>query len=359
LGIMSGVYFYTYTAMQIPSGILLDKFSPRYVITGAILICTIGAALFAFSNSLLMGCLARLFMGIGSAFAFVSVLVVTADLFESKYFATLTGITQALAALGAMSGQLPVSLLVDQIGWRHTILLLTVIGGALIIITWITLRYHRVATHLNSEAPIGAASFKQVIGSSQTWLIALYACLLWAPMSGFASLWGVPFLQAYDNLDKTTAALLCSMMWLGIAFASPLLGYYSTKISNRVKPLWLSSFVGVIAFALLLTVHLPNAAIGSLIFIAGAACAGQALSFTVVKENNSYFNRATAIGFNNMAVVISGAIFQPLIGALIDIFSARGFVSALAYQYALLTLLAAYVVGTVIAAFYIRESFGK
>src|SRR6478752_2079582 len=93
LGIMSGIYFYTYTAMQIPSGMLFDQHNPRTIITLSILTCVIGTLLFALSQNIYMGCLARLLMGSGSAFAFVSVLVVTADLFKSRYFATITGIT--------------------------------------------------------------------------------------------------------------------------------------------------------------------------------------------------------------------------------------------------------------------------
>src|SRR3990167_1541026 len=108
LGIMSGCYFYSYTAMQIPSGILLDRFNPRFVMVSAILTCVLGCVLLGSASTMLMACFARLLMGFGSAFAFVSVLVVTAGLFSSRHFAVMTGMTQMLAALGAMSGQLPV-----------------------------------------------------------------------------------------------------------------------------------------------------------------------------------------------------------------------------------------------------------
>lgn len=355
LGIMSGVYFYTYTAMQIPSGMLFDKFHPRVIITLAILVCTAGAVLFSFSTSIISGSLARLLMGTGSAFAFVSVLVVTADLFEAKYFATITGVTQMLAALGAMSGQMPISLLVTSIGWRQTLILFAVIGFVLAIIVWLLLHYPKQQT-TKAEAE-NLPGIKAVLASKQTWAVALYACLLWAPMSGFASLWGVPFLKQYDNLTDTSAAFLCSLMWLGIAVASPLLGHYSTQLRNRVKPLYFSALIGAIAFGILLKFHLPPIFLGLLIFIAGGACAGQALSFTVVKENNHAVSWGTAIAINNMAVVISGAIFQPLIGKLIEHFSARSMPLGNAYQYALISMFAVYLAAWVVARFFIKESY--
>jgi len=145
LGLMSGFYFYTYTVMQIPSGILLDKYNPRLIITIAILTCVLGMLLFAMADTIYIAILARLLMGLGSAFAFVSVLVVTADLFPASYFATLTGVTQSLAALGAMCGQLPISLMVEHLGWRQTLLFLSAIGLGLALIVWFVLKYQRNA----------------------------------------------------------------------------------------------------------------------------------------------------------------------------------------------------------------------
>ena len=320
LGVMSGVYFYTYTAMQIPSGLLFDKFNPRIIITVSILFCVAGTLLFSCANDIYVGSLARMLMGCGSAFAFVSVLVVTSDLFKSKYFATMTGITQMLAAFGAMAGQMPVSALVSLIGWRNTLLVLSLIGLVLAVVVWKLLKYKR-REHLVTEKiahPSTKENLKKIISHSQTWYIALYSCLLWVPMSTFASLWGVPFLINAHHLTKTTAAFVCSLMWLGLALASPLLGMISSVMENRVWPLTLSALVGAISFALVLEFNYPPYLIGIFLFLAGAACSGQALSFSVVKENNLQSVKATAIAFNNMAVVISGAIFQPLIGKIIE-----------------------------------------
>lgn len=358
LGIMSGVYFYTYTAMQIPSGILFDKYNPRLVITLSVLTCALGTLLFAVANNIYVGCLARLLMGCGSAFAFVSVLVVTADLFKSKYFAAMTGITQMLAAFGAMSGQMPISALVLQIGWRHTLWVLTLIGLILSIIVWKFLNYERSAAvaHQSLDRVKIKASLKKILTHSQSWYVAFYACLLWVPMSSFASLWGVPFLAAVDHLNQNTAAFLCSLMWLGLALASPLLGVLSTSIKNRVMPLAISALVGGVAFGLILYANFSPWMLGILLFTAGAACAGQALSFAVVKENNSHAEKATAIAFNNMAVVISGAIFQPLIGKLIE--SSNTKLSAYNvsnFKQGLLIVFFAYMIGFLVALFLIKE----
>jgi MFS family permease len=353
LGIMSSVYFYSYTAMQLPSGLLFDRYNPRIIITLSILVCALGTLLFAFANNIYIGSLARLLMGLGSAFAFVSVLVVTADLFKSKYFATITGITQMLAAIGAMTGQMPISALLTFVGWRNTLLILFIIGLVLTVVAWKLLKYDRnnQPTHAQYHYSFIKENLKTILSQSQTWYIALYACLLWAPMSSFASLWGVPFLTKVINLDQTTAALLCSLMWLGLALASPLLGMLATGMRKNNFPLALSALIGMIAFGLILKFDFSPAILGFLLFLAGAACAGQALSFAVVNENNPPAVRATAIAFNNMAVVISGALFQPLIGKLIELNE-----SEIHFKNVLLIVWFSYAIAFLVAVFFIKES---
>ncbi len=363
LGIMSGIYFYTYTAMQVPSGLLFDKYNPRLLITLSVLTCAIGTLLFAMAGNIYVGCIARLLMGSGSAFAFVSVLVVTADLFKPKHFAAMTGITQMLAAFGAMAGQMPISALLSYIGWRNTLFLLSAIGLVLSIIVWKYLNYQRsseTTTQAHSHMQM-TTNLKKIVTHSQTWYVALYACLLWVPMSSFASLWGVPFLMTVDHLNQNIAALLCSLMWLGLAVASPLIGVLSTSLKNRVIPLAACALVGAIAFGLVLECNFSSFTLGTLLFLAGAACAGQALSFAVVKENNLNSEKATAIAFNNMAVVISGAIFQPLIGKLIESNKVGGVVSYNVehFKHGLLIVLFAYVVGFLVSLCLIKEPTNK
>ena len=282
LGIMSGFYFYSYTFMQIPSGLLLDRYNPRIIIAISLLVCALGTLFFSMVDNIYLGSIARILMGLGSAFAFVSVLVVTTDLFESKYFATITGITQMIAAVGAMTGQLPIAALELNIGWRNTMLFLASIGIILAIVTFNALIYKKsqpVKNHLNNQPVNTKNNLMHIISKPQTWYVALYSCLLWAPMSGFASLWGVSFLANMDHLSQTESAFLCSLMWLGLAIASPLLGMISTVFKNKVYPLAISAFIGAVSFLLILECSFSEVVLGVLLFFAGAACSGTSVEF--------------------------------------------------------------------------------
>lgn len=353
LGIMSSVYFYSYTAMQIPSGLLLDKCNAKVIITCAVMICSIGAILFGCITNFYLGCLARLLMGVGSAFAFVSVLVMASRLFDAKWFPLLTGITQMLAALGAMCGQLPIRVLINTAGWRETLYFLGIFGILLSLIILCVMNHDKYEKNnhmsISCHEPTDIkSSLKLIIANSQTWFIAGYACLLWAPMSAFASLWGVPFLEKCDGLSANHAAFYCSFMWLGLALGSPVLGVFSTITHNKITPLKLSALIGIISFYFTLYFHMNGFLLGLCLFFSGAACAGQAFSFGLVKDNNLEKVRGTAIAFNNMAVVFSGVIFQPLIGYLLKTLDLH---SVLHFQFSLSVILFAYIFGFLITFF--------
>ncbi|GGF88294.1 MULTISPECIES: MFS transporter [Cysteiniphilum] len=317
LGVTSGAYFITYTLMQIPAGLIYDRFSARNVIMLPLLICIIGGFLFGLAPNFYLAACARIFMGFGSAFAFIGVLVVASHVFSKRYFTLIAGITQMLAALGAMCGALPLIPLIDHFGWRATMMIISSFGLILLIIMFFYLKLPN--KHLTTK-PVTSSwlAFKSVARQSQTWMIAIYACLLWMPMAVVASLYGIPFVEQYFNVPFSVAATIVTFMWIGIAIGSPLFGFLADKTEHIKRVLVLCAVIGTVAFGFITLTPINSVTILVILFFAaGAACAGQALSFSLVSRNNKLEHRATAIGFNNMAVVISGFIFQPFVGYVI------------------------------------------
>jgi MFS family permease len=360
LGLMAGCYYYSYTCMQLPAGLLLDRFCLAKLMFFAIFTCALGALLFGMANGAAQASLARLLMGAGSAFAFIAVLVVIADIFPAKYFALLAGFTQLLAALGAAVGGWPLVPYFAWLGWRQGMVYLGLVGIVLALIVSRWGRYPKLSAR--HATPIHLrAKLSQVLGNRQTWYLALYACLMWAPMAAFASLWGIPFLQTVYRLTDGQAAALNSLLWLGIALGSPLLGWWSDKLGQRKFPLAFVAFLGMNSMACLVFFsHLSFWLLAILLLLTGAACSGQALSFALVKDNNVAANNATAIAFNNMAVVISGAIFQPLIGKLIQLHAPSTSHQTIAYlsadfQFGLSLLPLCFAIAFIIGLFCIRE----
>lgn len=320
LGVMSAFYYYAYTPMQFPAGLLYDKYGPRLLITIAILICAAGALFFGLTDSLALASAGRFFMGVGSAFSFIGALVLVSRWFPPKYFALLAGVVQLMSSIGAMAGELPLAIVIDRFGWRHTILALAVIGLLLAAAVWLVVKDNPPgAKPVHTEAHAGEAGrLKTVLGSRLFWIIGVYSFTTWAPITAFAALWGVPFLAAMYNIDTKTASAACSMIWLGIGIGSPFIGWWSDHIGKRCLPLVLCSVLAFITSVIVIYApHVSWKMMYVLLFLFGFAASSQALSFGLVKDVSQPRVVGAAIGFNNMAVVAGGALFQPLIGFIL------------------------------------------
>lgn len=366
LGTMAAFYYYAYTPMQIPAGLLYDRFGPRVLITIALLICASGAFFFGLTNNVAMASLGRFFMGIGSAFSFIGALVLVAHWFPARYFALLAGIIQLMSSIGAIMGQAPLAKVVENFGWRHTVMSVSVIGVFLSILVWLVVRDRPEGQSMPAKTTIRKGELKrlaQVCGKKQTWWLGLYSFTSWAPITAFAALWGVPYLVSLYGISTAQASSACSMIWLGIGVGSPLIGWISDKMGKRCPPLTGASMIGVVALFGILYLPLPLTMMYVFLFLFGLAATGQSLSFGLVKDLHPNNVVGTAIGFNNMAVVAGGALFQPLVGILLQMHWAGQSVSGAPvytlsdYRSAMIILPLCYLVGTFISKRFLKETY--
>jgi len=369
LGVMASCYFYSYTAMQIPSGLLYDRFGPRLLISIACALCSLGALFFGWSHTTALLGVGRFLLGIGSAFAYVGVLSVSARWFPPSLFALFVGITQLLAAIGAMSGALPLAYAVDHFGWRETMNFLGYFGIALSFVCALIIRNspsnqkeERKSDHRLSLFK----SFKEVVSQGQTWSLGVYSFSNWAPALILPALWGVPYLMRKYGITNTKAALACSMLWIGVAAISPFLGWLSDKMQRRKSLLVISTLIGfVTSLALFYIPGLSFFATFPLLFILGACSSGHILCFAVAKDINRPSVTSTAMGFNNMAVVLGGAVFQPVVGWLLSKFWSGQMENGIpvynieAFDIALSTVPICYAIGLVASIFFIKETYCK
>ncbi len=318
LGMMASAYFYSYTIMQIPVGLLFDRFPAKYLLLIAMCCCAGGLLFFSLTSQVLTLALGRFLMGIGSAFAFVGVLVIASRWFKRRYFAFLVGLAQMLAAVGAAGGQLPLSYVVNAIGWRASAIDLAWIGLGLAVVVFLLMRIHPSERELSTTAhwcfPSIRASLKRVLGRPSMWWIALYAFCSWAPIAVFASLWGVPFLMERFAQSNTEASSIILVIWLALAVTAPLLGLLTRRL-NSILLLQVTALFGMIAAAALIFSG-GSLAWWQYCFAAGIgiASAGQILTFDVVRGQQDKQDLGVAVGFINMAVVAGGALLQPLSG---------------------------------------------
>ncbi len=316
LGNLSAIYFYAYGGMQIPIGLMLDRFGSARLLCGGALLAGVGCALFATADSVTLAYVGRLLIGGGCASSWIGALAVIAQNFPRRRFAALAGGTQAFGMLGATMGQVPVGLVVDAQGWRAALWSLAVFGAVLALLMLVTLRDRPASTGGSFGVRRG---LRIALGNPQTWLCAVFGMAMVSPIVAFSGLWAVPYLMQVHGLDRTNAAGIASMMFLAWAVGAPVFGVISDRLGKR-KIIMLVGAAGVTILLGMLP-FMEHASIGLLIawvlgvgFLASAYVAGIAL----VRDANPEEIGGTVMGLVNTAVIASGAILQPLIGYVLD-----------------------------------------
>lgn len=350
LGNLAGFYYYAYTPMQLPVGLMMDKFGPRRLLTVACLLCAIGSYMFAGSTLLSVAAFGRFLVGFGSAFAFVGVLKLATIWLPPNRFALISGIATALGALGGIVGEVALQQFVDDVGWRSTVLICALMGVVLAILLGAIIRdTHRDErrAHVRINWHEVFHGFLLIIKDRQMWLNGLIGCLLYLPISAFAELWGKPYLEAAHGFGSMQSAYAVSTLFTGFAVGGMILGFISDHIGNRKKVMFLGTIIALVAISLLLGMpNLSPVAVFILLFIFGFSFGVEVIVFAIGRELSLRSAAGTAVAFTNMLVMLGGAIFQPLIGALVDYFAGSrlenatvvGVYGAHAYTMAMLVL---------------------
>lgn len=323
LGSLSAFFYYTYVGMQIPVGILVDRFSLRWLLTSMIFLCGLSCLIFASTTHLEIAAFARLMMGFGAAFAFVSALKVAAVWFPVRKFGLLAGLTQALGMLGAAVGQMPMAYLVVTFGWRTALFF---IAGLMILLSMLVALWVRDPILPTAQAKVKKTltyspylGLMCVLRNPQSWRNALFAGLLYAPTAALAELWGVKFFRQTYHLSNEIAAMGIGLIFIGWTIGGPLIGWISDKIKRRKVILILSaSFSLLFASLVILLPNLPLGILFGLLFLYGFSNTGVATAYAVASEINPPSVAGTSVAFANMLSVIIGAGYQPLIGWLLQ-----------------------------------------
>jgi MFS family permease len=316
IGNLSALYFYGYSGMQVPVGLMIDRFGPRRLLAVSALICGASCLLAAWSPTLEGVALGRFLIGASAAFSLVGALAVAGQWFAPTQFALLGGLAMASGMAGGVLGQAPVRLLVEMQGWRPTLAVMA-LGG--LVISGMALAFVRDRSRGSGGLGAVLAGLGRVLQSPQTWLIGLAGLGTNGTLLGFGGLWGVPFMRAAHGLEPATAAFVTSLLIAGWGCGAPVFGWLSDRMGRRRTPFLIGYAICLPAFATLVYgPPLVPEAVAALTFLTGFGGSAQIVCFATVREVNPPALSGTAIGVVNAFVTGTGAIYQPMIGWLLD-----------------------------------------
>lgn len=324
LGILAATYFYVYTVMQIPTGVLVDTLGPRRILLFGGLVAGGGSLLFGLAETLKVALIGRTLVGLGVSVVFIAMLKIIAVWYEERRFATVVGLSMLIGNSGSVLAGVPLTALAQAIGWRGIFVgvgLLSLLLGAM---CWLLVRDRPDTDPVRPGPRLDRTQIFNglltVLRNRATWPATGVNFGIAGSFFAFAGLWATPYLTQVHGLSRAAAASHLSLYFAGFAIGCLAIGGLSDRLGRR-KPV---ALVGAHLYALLwlfwlAAVPIPLQLSLVLFGLMGVATASFTLTWACAKEVNPPHLSGMSTSVTNMGGFLGGAILQPLVGWIMDL----------------------------------------
>jgi predicted MFS family arabinose efflux permease len=339
LGLLTSAYLFGFTLFQLPLGLLLDRFGPRRVQTGLLLVSAVGAALFALAPDAWSLTIARGILGLGLCGCLMSAFKANAIWLPMSRLALGNSTTIAIGALGVVAATRPADWLAQLIGWRpmFDILAAATVGVALLIFFCVP----KDQPQGRPSAPESLATQLRVIGQIMQdrvfWRVAPMVATMSGAFIAIQTLWAGRWLSDVAGLDRASVADVLLFMAIGFVIGSLTTGWIADRAQRHGLTIELVVGCSFLIFAIsqfLVVLHAPVPPVLPWILFGFAGQAGNLGYATLAAHFGSAAGRAQTTA--NLLLFGSAWALQWGIGAVLDLFrgAAEGSVDPAGYRWA-------------------------
>ncbi len=367
LGLLASMYYWAYTPLQLVVGLITDRFGARRILITAIMMCILGTGIFGYTHSYFVASMARFLIGIGSAFAFVGALKLAADWLPKKYFSLFVGLCTSLGMLGAMFGETVMGWIVDHLGWHPVITDSLWLGTILIgLFLFCVFDKREFSNKVEQSKPLNfkllGHSLIRIMSSKTVLQAGFIGCALYLSLSLLAEQWGNSYVQKAMHINAESASYYIDMIFLGWFVGSPFHGYLSEKLKSRRQLLLYGCAASIIAFmpVILFPQYLSHWMLATLLFLFAFFSSCEIACFAIASDLVELRLTATAVGFMNACVMVSGMIVQPLFAYCLNLLSSDHLIvhySVRDYQIALL-IIPLFLIVAFVLSYRMKDSYG-
>ncbi len=320
---ISALYFISYALMQIPNGILIDRFGIPYVLPIGIFITLIGSILYWLTPTPEVFAISRIIIGLGASVAYISAIYIGITLFPITLLPMLIGLAEAFSTLGYILATNTYQDSIDRFGWNTTSINLIIINIILLIlvIILVKMQYGNSSNsdeehshkNISNTLLVGLRLFKNRTFTA----IIIYTFFTWMQIMAFAGYWGKQYFQTMHEYSEAKSLSLMAVFWGGYLLVSLLIGPIA-KQYGRKKPLLLLLSAIALITSIIMSIPILFSYLTLIIISAvlGASISGIILSFAMIADIAPHSLKGSAIATNNTVLILGGLIGQYLFGLL-------------------------------------------
>lgn len=340
-GALMSMYFYIYAILQFPSGLMADSIGPRKTITIGCVISTIGSALFGLANTTFLLFVGRFLLSFGVALTYVNVLRLVVDWFKKKHFSRMIGINSILVTVGSLVGTTPMALLISSVGWRWSFEILAMVNLVICLLCWFIIRDkpadvglpapdppEDIAGDVTTSTPCSDGEdgslmyrLKQVLKNRFIWSSFLVGMGLYGANLVLMAAWGIPYLMQIYGLSRAESSNFISLMLIAHIVGITILTFIVDRFKVHGSMIMLCGILNFFALVMLVFWNKgmpPVPALYVIFILCGFSLSGTPLAYVVLRQHIQTSMAGLAMGILNMSPFISAAIFQMLVGFVLD-----------------------------------------
>ncbi|CEO33526.1 MFS transporter [Paraclostridium sordellii] len=321
---------YSYAFMQIPAGVIIDKFGARNISSLGMIIAGLGSILFGFIQNIELAYVSRVMVGAGTSVILLSMFKVQGNWFKKEEFAPASAKFSLIGNLGSVFATFPLVLLTEILGWRSSFILIGLIGILFGISIYFVVRNNPQECGFNlnkNKEKITNRNIKLGLKSVLTKKSTLYNSVIMFSLVGvttaFSSLWGVSYIVDIYGLSKSVSAFIVSFLTYGLVFGAIVMNILFKKYKGNkfnivrlggLLNLFIWTFIVIVKDVKPSIVFLPVA-----FFLIGCINMTHLQAFSDVKYKNKeeYLGLSTSI--INTAEFMGSGIINLFIGFMIQI----------------------------------------
>jgi len=318
VAMLASSYFWGYTLMQIPAGLLVDRYGVKRVVLFSMAASSLGSAAFALAPNLLDVFAARLIVACGDALVFTALLKLVALSFKDERFGFMSGISQVSGYVGGVMATTPLAAAVTGFGWRACFVFIACVGLANLAFASMALKkpdpVARSAKTLRSVLAASRASLSQMAN----WGCAMSFASHFAVVTTLSGVWGIPMVAHFFNMSPWAASTPLLAFMICNAIGSIVLGHAADRVAALDTALIRICLLRMILIALLLppVAHALGFLYINIVFAALGLVAGGTVPLVLKCTKRLYTADLIGVGasVNTTAAGIFAGASQPIIG---------------------------------------------
>lgn len=345
------VQLVAYTAMQVPVGVLLDRYGSRVLVAGGAALMAAGQVLLATSEDLPLALTARVLIGVGDAATFISVIRLVTLWFPARRVPVFTQLSGLLGQLGQVVAALPLAAALHSSGWRSAFLGLGAVGVLAAALVWGLVRDRPpggLATAVGPFTVLGP--LRAAARTPGTWLGFWSHWVTGFSMTVVVLLWGFPFLEVAQERTPAQAGALMTVAVVSAMVSGPVIGLLTGRHPLRRSWMVLTIAAALLAvWAAVLVRDEPSPTWLLVVFLAvlGMGGPGSMIGFDFARTSNAAERIGTATGLVNTGAFTAALLSMLAVGAVLDLVGGAEPLSLAAFRVALSVLLVPWAIAVV------------